>query len=98
MQRPMPWPACLENIVTGRKLEFASGRELLDAIAGELRASADERSDDARATYRCPNDPRSEWMNTKQDFYQVAWWERNLEEIDREVSPASRTSTRSWPA
>ncbi len=25
-------------------------------------------------------------MNTKQDFYQVAWWERNLEEIDREVA------------
>ena len=25
-------------------------------------------------------------MNTKQDFYQVAWYERNLEEIDREVA------------
>jgi hypothetical protein len=25
-------------------------------------------------------------MNTKQDFYRVAWWERNLEEIDREVA------------
>ena len=26
----------LENIVTGRKLQFASGLALLDAIAGEL--------------------------------------------------------------
>lgn len=25
-------------------------------------------------------------MNTKQDLYQVAWWERNLEEVDREVA------------
>jgi len=25
-------------------------------------------------------------MNTKQDFYRVAWWEKNPEEIDREVA------------
>ena len=78
---------CLENMVSGRKLEFASGRELLDAIAGELRASADERSDDATGDLSMPERlRRSEWMNTKQDLYQVAWWERNLEEIDREVA------------
>ena len=31
----------LENLVTGRQHEFASGRELLDAIAAELEASDD---------------------------------------------------------
>jgi hypothetical protein len=25
-------------------------------------------------------------MNTSRDLYQVAWWERNLEEIDRAVA------------
>ncbi len=45
---------CLENIVTGRKLEFASGRELHDAIASELRAIADERSDDATSDSSMP--------------------------------------------
>jgi hypothetical protein len=25
-------------------------------------------------------------MNSKQDLYQVAWWERNLEDIDRQVA------------
>jgi hypothetical protein len=29
-------------------------------------------------------------MNTKQDFYRVAWWERNLEEVDREVARLAR--------
>ena len=29
----------LENLVTGRQLEFASGEELLDSIAGDLEAS-----------------------------------------------------------
>jgi len=28
----------LENLVTGQQLEFASGRELLEAIAAELEA------------------------------------------------------------
>lgn len=31
----------LENLVTGKQLEFASGRELLDAIAAELSTGAD---------------------------------------------------------
>ena len=29
----------LENLVTGRQLEFASGEELLDSIASDLEAS-----------------------------------------------------------
>jgi hypothetical protein len=32
----------LENLVTGQQLEFASGRELLDAIAAELEAGRKE--------------------------------------------------------
>ena len=32
----------LENLVTGQQREFASGRELLDSIAVDLEASADE--------------------------------------------------------
>jgi hypothetical protein len=31
----------LENLVTGRQHEFASGRELLEAIAAELAAGGD---------------------------------------------------------
>ena len=34
----------LENIVTGRQGEFASGEELLDSIANDLEAAADEPS------------------------------------------------------
>ena len=30
----------LENLVTGRRLEFASGRELLESIATDLAAEA----------------------------------------------------------
>jgi hypothetical protein len=30
----------LENLVTGQQREFASGRELLDAIASDLEANA----------------------------------------------------------
>lgn len=30
----------LENLITGRRLEFGSGRELLDAIAREIDASS----------------------------------------------------------
>ena len=37
----------LENVLTGRSREFASGRELLDSIAADLEASAEERSADA---------------------------------------------------
>jgi hypothetical protein len=32
----------LENLVTGQRLEFGSGRELLDAIAREIDASASD--------------------------------------------------------
>lgn len=32
----------LENVVTGRRIEFSSGCELLDAIAGEMQASVDD--------------------------------------------------------
>jgi hypothetical protein len=34
----------LENIVTGRQLEFASSEELLDSIAHDLKAAANEPS------------------------------------------------------
>ncbi|HOW49235.1 MAG TPA: hypothetical protein PLB26_16455 [Rubrivivax sp.] len=36
----------LENLVTGQQREFASSRELLDSIASDLEASADQRSAD----------------------------------------------------
>jgi hypothetical protein len=32
----------LENVVTGRQRDFASGRELLETIVNDLEASADE--------------------------------------------------------
>jgi hypothetical protein len=32
----------LENVVTGQRFEFASARELIDAIAHEMDASAGE--------------------------------------------------------
>jgi hypothetical protein len=32
----------LENLITGRRLDFASARELLDAIAREIDANAAE--------------------------------------------------------
>ena len=34
----------LENLVTGQQCEFASGRELLESIAGDLEATLHERS------------------------------------------------------
>jgi len=34
----------LENIVTGRQREFASSQELLDSIANDLEAAANEPS------------------------------------------------------
>ena len=37
----------LENLVTGRQREFASGRELLESIAGDLEATPRERPSDA---------------------------------------------------
>ena len=39
----------LENLVTGGQCEFASGRELLDSIANELKASAERAPDPERA-------------------------------------------------
>jgi hypothetical protein len=36
----------LENVVTGRQCEFASGRELLESIATDLEAGAGERAAD----------------------------------------------------
>ena len=37
----------LENLVTGRQCEFASGRELLDSIAGDIEAAPNERPPDS---------------------------------------------------
>ena len=36
----------LENLVTGRQHDFATGRELLDSIAHDLDAGGDERPRD----------------------------------------------------
>jgi hypothetical protein len=40
----------LENLVTGRRREFASGRELLDSIVSDLEAGADGRAADPSGT------------------------------------------------
>jgi hypothetical protein len=32
----------LENVITGKQREFSSGHELLDSIASDLQAGADE--------------------------------------------------------
>jgi hypothetical protein len=37
----------LENLVTGRQAEFASGHELLGSIASDLEQSGDQRPVDA---------------------------------------------------
>jgi hypothetical protein len=37
----------LENLVTGRQCEFASGRELLESIASDLAVTLHERPSDA---------------------------------------------------
>ena len=37
----------LENLVTGRQCEFASGRELLESIASDLEATPHERPPNA---------------------------------------------------
>jgi hypothetical protein len=36
----------LENLVSGRRLEFGSGRELLDALAREMDASSSDGAAD----------------------------------------------------
>jgi hypothetical protein len=41
----------LENFVTGQQRDFASGRELLELIASDLRATSHARSPESR-----PND------------------------------------------
>jgi hypothetical protein len=38
----------LENLVTGRQCEFASGRELLASIASDLEATVHARASDAK--------------------------------------------------
>jgi hypothetical protein len=37
----------LENLVTGRQCEFASGRELLESIASDLETTLHKRPSDA---------------------------------------------------
>jgi len=37
----------LENLVSGRQLEFASGHELLDSIAADLELSAEDPPPDS---------------------------------------------------
>jgi hypothetical protein len=37
----------LENLVTGRQREFASGRELLESLISDLEATLQERPPDA---------------------------------------------------
>jgi len=44
----------LENIVTARRVDFASGRELLDAIAHELAACEAEPRTDEPASLAAP--------------------------------------------
>jgi hypothetical protein len=44
--RPDELAGRVENLVTGRQREFASGHELLDSIASDLEASASERQAD----------------------------------------------------
>jgi hypothetical protein len=34
----------IENVLTGQQHEFSSGSELLDSLAGDLRAISDERA------------------------------------------------------
>jgi len=40
----------LENVVTGRQRDFASDRELLESIASDLAASANEGASDPTPT------------------------------------------------
>ena len=42
----------LENLMTGRQSEFASGRELLASIAGDLEESGDQRFVDGTGSDR----------------------------------------------
>jgi hypothetical protein len=40
----------LENLITGRRCEFASGQALLESIASDLQASTGEPSGEATGT------------------------------------------------
>ena len=46
---PKAFAGRLENLVTGRQLEFASAGELLRSLATELEAGATERPEDDSA-------------------------------------------------
>ena len=43
--KPNAFAGRLENLVTGDQLEFASAHQLLDSIARDLKASAEDSSD-----------------------------------------------------
>jgi hypothetical protein len=43
--KPDAFAGRLENLVTGDQLEFASAHQLLESIARDLKASAEESSD-----------------------------------------------------
>ena len=45
--RPDALAGRLENLVTGRQCEFASGRELLESLASDLEATPHERPSNA---------------------------------------------------
>ena len=47
--RPDALAGRLENLVTGRQCEFASGRELLESLASDLGATPHERPSDAES-------------------------------------------------
>ena len=45
--KPDAFAGRLENLVTGRRCEFASGQALLESIASDLQAGTDEPSGEA---------------------------------------------------
>ena len=45
--KPDAFAGRLENLVTGRQREFASGQALLESIASDLQAGTDEPSGEA---------------------------------------------------
>ena len=48
--KPDVLAGCLENLITGRRREFASGQALLESIASDLQASTGEPSGEATGT------------------------------------------------
>ena len=84
----------LENLVTGRQHEFASGRELLESIAADLEAIGARavaglatRVIDATRDGTHISAQRSLAMTMQQDALEIAWWAKNIEELDREIGP-----------